>query len=187
MKSKYSVGIDMSKSDFKVCFVEISNDQSVKIKGSKTFLNTLKGFEGLKDWYTKHKKEDSPLVFVVEATGSYHEQLTWFLYKQKQEVSIVLPNRAKAYMISLGVKSKNDKVDAKGLAMMGAVQKLNIWNPISKHLYNLRQITRHLEDLQIIRTSLLNQKEQTVYAMYDLKTVGKSIGYFGQRVPVISE
>ncbi len=175
MKGKYSVGIDVSKGDFKVCFVEMANDQSVTIKGSKTFLNTLKGFEGFKDWYTKRKKEGFPLVFVVEATGSYHEQLAWFLYKNRQEVSIVLPNRAKAYMISLGLKSKNDKVDAKGLAMMGVVQKLTVWKPISKQLYNLRQLTRHLEDLQNIRTSLLNQLEQTVYAMYELKKVAKSI------------
>ena len=115
MGGKYSVGIDMSKGDFKVCFVEMASDQSVKIKGSKTFLNTLKGFEGFKEWYTKRIKEGFPLVFVVEATGSYHEQLAWFLYKNKQEVSIVLPNRAKAYMVSLGLKSKNDKVDRKSV------------------------------------------------------------------------
>ncbi len=175
MEGKYSIGIDISKGDFKACFVLISNDQSIKIKGSRTFPNTLKGFESFKEWYTKYQKEIIPTVFVLEATGSYHEQLAWFLYEYKQELSIVLPNRAKAFMISLGIKSKNDKVDAKGLATMGAVQKLTPWKPISKQLYNLRQITRHLEDLQIIRTSLLNQREQTVYAMYVLKTVFKSI------------
>lgn len=175
MEGKYSVGIDISKGDFKACFVLISNDQSIKTKGSRTFTNTLKGFESFKTWYTKYQKEHFSLVFVLEATGSYHEQLAWFLYKSKQVLSIVLPNRAKAYMVSLGLKSKNDKVDAKGLATMGAVQKLTSWNPISKQLYNLRQITRHLEDLQIIRTSLMNQKEQTVYAMYALKTVAESI------------
>lgn len=175
MKGKYSVGIDISKSDFKACFVIISPDQSIKTKGSRTFSNTLKGFESFNNWSAKFQKEDFPLIFVMEATGSYHEQLAWFLYRKKHQLSIVLPNRAKSYMISLGFKSKNDKVDAKGLANMGAVQKLKEWNPISKQLYNLRQITRHLEDLQIIRTSLLNQKEQTVYAMYNLKTVAKSI------------
>lgn len=175
MKGKYSVGIDISKNDFKACFVMFGSDQSIKVKSSRTFTNTLKGFESFKIWFTKHHKENIALIFVLEATGSYHEQLAWFLFRENQQVSIVLPNRSKAYMISLGMKSKNDKVDAKGLAQMGAVQKLKSWNPISKQLYNLRQITRHLEDLQIIRTSLLNQKEQTVHAMYNLKTVAKSI------------
>ena len=175
MKGKYSVGIDISKSDFKACFVIISSDQSIKVKGSRTFTNTLKGFESFNNWSAKFQKENLSLIFVMEATGSYHEQLAWFLYRKKHRLSIVLPNRAKSYMVSLGFKSKNDKVDAKGLANMGAVQKLKEWSPISKQLYNLRQITRHLEDLQIIRTSLLNQKEQTVFAMYELKTVAKSI------------
>lgn len=175
MEGKYSVGIDISKRDFKACFVIIDHEQTIKVKSSRTFSNTLKGFESFKIWYTKFQKEDLSLVFVVEATGSYHEQIAWFLFKEGQKVSVVLPNRAKAYINSLGLKSKNDKIDAKGLATMGAVQKLRIWNPSSKQLYNLRQLTRHLEDLQVIRTSLLNQKEQTKYAMYDLKTVVKSI------------
>lgn len=175
MNGKYSIGIDISKEDFKACFVVIKSDQTIKVKASRTFSNTLSGFKDFNKWYLKHQKEDFPLVFVLEATGSYHEQLSWFLYKEGQKLSVVLPNRAKAYMSSLGLKSKNDKVDAKGLATMGAVQKLRIWEPVSKHLYTLRQLTRHLEDLQIIRTSLMNQREQSRHAMYELNVVDRSI------------
>lgn len=172
---KYCIGIDMSKKDFKACFVVINDNQELKVKASRTFANTNHGWEQFKEWYEKHQNETLPVIFVVEATGSYHEQLAWFLHKDKQALSIVLPNRAKAYMISLGVKSKNDKVDAQALAKMGAVQKLNIWNPISEKIYGLRAMTRHLEDLQNIRTSLLNQNEQCEYALYEVKTVSSSI------------
>lgn len=171
---KYSIGIDISKKDFKACFVVSDNNQE-KVKATRTFTNTIKGLNQFKEWYSKHQKESLPSVFVVEATGTYHEQLAWFLHESKQEVSIVLPNRAKAYLISLGIKSKNDKVDAKGLAMMGAVQRLKIWNPISKAIYVLRSLTRHLEDLQKIRTALMNQNEQFNHAMYELKEVSKSL------------
>ncbi len=34
MEGTYSVRIDISKGDFKVCFVEMTNEQSVKVKGS---------------------------------------------------------------------------------------------------------------------------------------------------------
>jgi len=185
MKDKYSIGIDISKSDFKACFAMISSNQSITIKGSRTFSNTLKGFESFNNWSNKFQKGKRPLIFVMEATGSYHEHLAWFLYRKKHQISIVLPNRAKAYMVSLGFKSKNDKVDAKGLANMGAVQKLKEWSPISKHLYNLRQITRHLEDLQIIRTSLLSQKEQTV--SNTLKTIDKQIANCKKQIASIIE
>ena len=175
MDTVYSVGIDMSKKDFKACFMLFDDDNNGKVKASRAFANTINGFEHFKVWCNKQQKEALPVGFIMEATGSYHEQLAWFLYKDKQTVSVVLPNRAKAYMISLGLKSKNDKIDAKGLAHMGATQKLAVWNPISKQTYNLRQLTRHLEDLQKIRTSLINQTEQSAYAMYDLKTVANSI------------
>lgn len=175
MHTKYSVGVDMSKKNYKACVVALNDNQEIKVKASRTFPNTLHGFEHFKGWYSKHLKEDIPVVFVMEATGSYHEQLTWFLHNEDQSVSIVLPNRAKAYMTSLGIKSKNDKVDARGLATMGAIQQLTPWQPISKQFYNLRSLTRHLEDLQNIRTSLKNQQEQCSYGMYEQKTVFKSL------------
>lgn len=175
MITYYSVGIDVSKSDFKACFVVINDQQQIRVKASRTFSNTVKGFESFQEWYFKHHKESLPLTFVMEATGSYHEQLAWFLHRDNQKLSVVLPNRSKAFMVSLGMKSKNDKVDAQGLAKMGVIQKLDLWNPISKKFYTLRALTRHLEDLQNIRTALLNQKEQCNHAMYDLKTITKSL------------
>lgn len=175
MDTKVSVGADISKKDFKACFVVFNDKQEVKVKSSRAFPNTPTGFEQFKGWYGKHLKEGLPVVFVMEATGSYHEHLAWFLHREGQSVNIVLPNRAKAYMISLGMKSKNDKADAKGLATMGAVQKLTSWQPISKHFYGLRSLTRHLEDLLIIRTSLMNQQGQCKYGMYEQKTVSKSL------------
>jgi transposase len=111
----------------------------------------------------------------VEATGIYHESLIWYLFQEDQSVSVVLPNRAKAYCTSIGIKSKNDKIDAKGLAMMGAGQKLTAWKPISKKIYTLRQLTRHLEDLQQIKTSLTNQREASIHSMYQNKKVNSSI------------
>ena len=55
----------------------------------------------------------------MESTGVYHEQIAWYLFQNDLAVSIVLPNKAKHYLKSLGHKSKNDKIDAKGLAQMG--------------------------------------------------------------------
>lgn len=78
-------------------------------------------------------------------------------------------------MQSLGLKSKNDRIDAKGLARMGAEQRLDPWQPVSEDLYVLRSLTRHLEHLQKTRTSLNNQLEAYQHGMYDLKEVTKGI------------
>ena len=65
----------------------------------------------------------------MEATGVYHEYLAWHLYEQNYLVHIILPLRAKRYMQSLGLKSKNDKIDAHGLADMAMQQN---WNRVSR-------------------------------------------------------
>lgn len=174
-KLKYSVGIDISKNDFKACFVTIDEGQNITIKSSGTFSNNQKGFSGFSKWARKHRKEDLPLFFLVEATGVYHEQLSWFLFNHDMNVSIILANRAKKYIQSMGIKSKNDKIDARGLAQMGAEKSLPLWVPISKSIYELRGLTRLHEDFQNQRTMLNNQLHGLGFTMYKMKEVEKSL------------
>jgi len=172
---KYSVGADMAKMEFKACLSVINDQQKVVIKSTGSFSNTAKGFEEFLQWVKKHKKEDLPLYFLMEATGVYHEQLAWFLYYKGFNVIIILPNKAKRYIQSLGVKSKNDKIDAKGLAQMCSEQSLPLWQPISKNIYKLRSLTRLHEDLNIQKTSTNNRLQALAFTMYDLKEVKKSL------------
>jgi transposase len=60
---------------------------------------------------------------VVEATSNISKRFARALAaarKNLPRVTIVNPARAKAYLISLGVRDKTDKVDAAGLALYGA-------------------------------------------------------------------
>ncbi|NLU40402.1 MAG: IS110 family transposase, partial [Bacteroidales bacterium] len=56
-------------------------------------------------------------------------------------VFVVVPNKARKYLQSLGHKSKNDKIDATGLACMCLQNKFEPWKPISKFYYELRLLT----------------------------------------------
>lgn len=154
---KYSLGIDSSKDENQVCLSVIGQSQKVTVKASKKFSNGLKGFYQLDQWIKKHHKLDIPLRIVLEASGVYHEQLAWFLNEKNYPVSIILPNKAKNYMKALGLKSKNDKIDAQGLSRMGAEQNLPLWQPCSKQLLSLKRLTRHYERLQNTKTSINNQ------------------------------
>lgn len=172
---KYSLGIDVSKDENQVCLSVIDNRQKVTIKGSRKFPNTLKGFEGLDHWITKHMKLDIPLFVALEATGIYHEQLLWFLYEKGYQVSVILPNKAKNYQKALGLKSKNDSIDAAGLARMGAEQSLSLWKPCSKQLLSLKMLTRHYERLQNLKNSLGNQLHALNHAYEAEKAVINSL------------
>jgi transposase len=58
-----------------------------------------------------------------------------------------------------GLKSKNDKIDAKGLSQMFAERAFRIWQPMGKFYYDLRTMTTHQQSLQEIKTMMMNQRE----------------------------
>jgi transposase len=155
---KYAVGIDVSKDSFHVCLSVIDTLQKVTIKSSRSFTNQSKGFQELASWVKSHRKEANiPLVYLMEATGVYHENLAWFLHHLGCHITITLPKKAKYYFKSLGQKSKNDTIDAKGLAQMAAEQNLEAWQPTSPQIEELKALTRHHSNLQEQKTVYNNQ------------------------------
>ena len=162
---KYCIGIDVDKTTFKVCLMLRGSDLQKKVKGSKTFFNNMEGFKSFMKWLSNHLKlEGIAESYVMEATGVYHEQLAYFLDGNNKEVHIVLPLKSKRYLQSLGQRSKTDKADARGLAMMGCEQELDIWEPPSSQLLKLRSVTRQIEALKNHKTSFMNQLEGASHA-----------------------
>ena len=188
---KYSVGLDVSKDDFHACIMLMDDQQQTSIKASHSFANSQEGFKALLQWTAKHCKLPVPVLYIMEATGIYYEALAWHLYQQKCSVAVVLPNKARSYMQSRGLKSKNDKIDSKGLAQMGAEQKLRLWEPLSSSLYALRSLTRQHENLTQLRTAALNQLhafERSPFASKQvLKQLKKMIGFYEKEMEQIKD
>lgn len=173
---KYSLGIDISMKMFHVCLSVIDNRQQIKVKASRKFNNSAAGFKELYVWIQKHyKQQDIPLHIIMEATGVYYEQCAMYLHKKGFTVIVVLPNKAKKYLQATGLKSKNDKIDAKGLAQMGAEKKLEPWQPMDDFYYTLRSLTRHHESLQNLKTNINNQLHADNTGVYANKQVGKQL------------
>jgi len=173
---KYSVGIDISKDEMDVCFKSLLMGQETKIKGTRKFPNTKKGFDQIVSWIDKrHKDKTISLVVVVEATGVYHENVSHYLHGSGYRVSIVLPNQSNSYMKSLGIKSKTDPIDSKALAQMGAERKLHIWEPPNAELMELRSLTRHKNNLQKMKTELKNRLHAQQHSAQPGKLVVKQL------------
>lgn len=168
---KYSVGFDVSKDDIKACILLTSDQQHATVKASRSFANRSEGFKALLRWVDQHCKLSLPVSCTMEATGIYYEALAWHLFQQGKAVAVVLPNKAKRYLQSLGLKSKNDKIDAKGLALMGAQQQLRLWQPLSPSLYGLRLLTRQHQNVTELRTASLNQLHALAHSPFESKDV----------------
>lgn len=173
---KYSVGLDVSSADIHACFSAIDLEQKVKVISSKVISNNIKGFEILTAWIEKNRKvKGLPLIIGMEATGIYHEECAYYLYDKMYAVCVVLPNYAKKFLQASGLKSKNDKIDAKGLAQMFAERSFRLWAPFGKFYYQLRGLTRQQESLQEIKTGIKNQLEAIKRAAFKNKDVIKQL------------
>lgn len=154
---KYSVGSDISKDKFDSCISAIDSTQHVKILATRTFKNNRDGFEAYLNWVNLKCKMELSIVHIMEATGIYYEKFAWHLHRSSKKLSVVLPNKSKKYMQSIGLKTKTDKIDAKGLSRMGAEQSFLLWEAPEARMVELRSITRQRENLQKTRTQLKNQ------------------------------
>jgi transposase len=172
---KWSLGIDVGAKSIRCSLCSIDSTQQVKVKASRKFNNTAAGLQELLLWIAKHyKDQQAPLSIAMEATGVYYERCALLLQKEGFRVSVILPTKAKRYLQALGLKSKNDKIDAEGLARMGAEQQLAQWSAASPHMYGLRLLTRQHEDLQKSITSFNNQLHAITHGMYRYEDIEKS-------------
>jgi len=163
---KYGIGVDIAAQKFDGCISVINEEQKTTILSTGSFENSSKGFMLMLKWVDKHCKEVLPTIFLMEATGIYYEHLAWFLYERDKSVVVILANKAKKYKESLGLKSKTDSIDAKGLAQMVCEQYLKPWKPTSKAIYQLRLHTRQVERISSHITQFKAQLHALEHCMY---------------------
>lgn len=169
--TKQHVGIDISKDDFKVCLMQrLANDQ-VRVKASRSFKNTLLGYQAFEKWVWSKMSTDLPVSYSLEATGVYHENLAYYLYEQKYSISVLLANTVKAYSKSLNIKTKTDKSDAKCIAQMGIERNLKPWQPISPQMRTIKQLTRERGKIQSHKIASNNQLHALAHAHLPNKDV----------------
>lgn len=187
--SKLVVGIDISMDDFHACIKLRTETDDIKIKGTRTFENTEKGFKECLSWALKQQKGNCSLRFIMEATGVYYENLAYFLYANDQRVSVVLANKIKNYVKSLNVKTKTDKVDSKVIAGFGIERKLEDWQPMSPVYKNLRDLCRELLSIKKEKQRAKSQLHALEKAHEKLDTILKlkreQINFFEKAIKLI--
>jgi len=98
---------------------------------------------------------------VLEATDSYHEMLAETVFNAYCKVSVVNPAYTKYFAQSLGLKTKNDRVDSTVLAKYALKMhtELNLWQPPSPVYRQLRSL---LSRQKALETDLKNIQQRTL-------------------------
>jgi len=139
---KIGIGIDIAKDDFHACLKILLDNGETVVKGSRTFSNNIKGFKELSEWVIKRKKDCNKVLFIMEATGVYYEDLAHYLNSESNNVSVVLPNKIKHFAKSLNIKSKTDKIDSNIISEIGIERNLETWEPMSPEYKELKDLCR---------------------------------------------
>jgi transposase len=154
---KQVVGIDVARKELVLSLGNMDQQASTHIYACKTFVNNEKGFTAMILWVKKHTDNDSPLRYVMEATGVYHEALAYFLSDRHYAVSIIMPNKVTNFFRTLEIKTVTDKSMSEAIALFGLEKKVDDWIQPKRVFRELRQVTRERDQLIAERTILKNQ------------------------------
>ncbi|MDA3893986.1 MAG: transposase [Salinivirgaceae bacterium] len=159
---KQVVGIDVGKDSFYACYKIQYEDNSIVIKGTKSFANTPVGLDQFYQWCTiRNKTPKIKPIYIMEATGVYYEELAYFLNNKKEKVSVQLAQKIKYFAKSCNLKTKTDKVDSKMIAQFGIEKNLqgtDIWTPPSKEFKIIRDLSREHTSLKQSLTAAKSQQ-----------------------------
>jgi len=100
-------------------------------------------------------------LVMMEATGKYHRQAHRDLHAHGFAVAIINPLRPRLFAEALGTLAKNDRIDAKMLAVMGESIAPKAVAPCSQTLEDLQELLRARQSAVDEATALGNQLGET--------------------------
>lgn len=154
---KQVVGIDVAMGELVCNFSYLTEDLNIKRKSTDVFKNKETGFVKLIKWAEKHAPSGIEVLFVMEATGVYHEKPAHWLHEKSKKVAIVLPNKISNYARTLDTKTVTDKTAAEAIAAFGLERNLDTWHPPREIFRKIKQLTREREQIVAERTVIKNQ------------------------------
>lgn len=161
------IGIDIAKKKFDVAICIENN----KFK-HKVFANNTQGFNDFYQWLMKF---DGKMLFVMEATNIYYEDLADFLHSKDLSVAVINPKTMPNFSKCLNLRNKTDKVDAKALAEFARIQsdRIRLYEPktkIERELLRKNRQLKHINNM-IVKEKIRIQTMKDEYCIAVSKNV----------------
>ena len=177
MCNKLFVGIDVSKAKLDVA---VLNDKGVYdcfvVANSKT------GYASL---LKRVSRQEGGAHFCVEATGSYHYGVGFFLLDHKQHVSVENPTLVKYFGLSVNSLQKTDKADAKLIARYVSERKPGLWKLNNPQMRELLFLSKRLDDLNMMSTQERNRLENDQLPKLIVKGINKNLKNFKDEMDLV--
>jgi transposase len=174
------LGIDVSKA--RLDAVLLREGQSAE---AAQFANSRPGFNRLRHFLKKRRVEQVHVC--LEATGSYGDELAWFLHEAGYSVSVVNPARIKAYADSRLSRNKTDAGDAALIADFCRTQQPDAWTPPTPEQRELQALVRHWENLTHMRQQEVNRRQAGIPSPTVLQTLDAHIAFLDQQLTELQQ
>ncbi len=158
----FFVGIDVSSVKHDCCIL----DGSRKMIRSFMILNSREGFSALSATLIELAAPED-IKIGLEATGIYGDNLARFLRRKGFNVCTINPLLCKKHQSATTLrKTKNDRSDAKNIALIVASEDLQPDQPLSYHIVELKSLSRARFLTVKDRSSLKNKVKRLVTVLF---------------------
>ena len=164
MKKLLSVGIDVSKDTLDVCLLSKDNSRNLQVTNNRKGMNSLK----------QKLQEIDSIPIVIEATGGYHYDITFFLQEKGFQVFVINPLITKRYLQSSIRKVKTDKADALILARIGVNEALSLYTETKLEVLRKKKVRLlhfYQKKSQEISTKISNSKNVGLFDSIELESL----------------
>jgi len=155
-------GFDVGKETFSASLDQISENGKAKITllPCRDFKRNPEGITKFFQWAEKFASEKE-LHIVMETTGCYSQQLTDWINQSHPEVNVTIENSRNihAFIESLNLPHKTDKLDAQAIARFGTERQPHPTNRPSKTILTIRELSRERTALIKARVELQNRQD----------------------------
>lgn len=164
------IGIDVAKKTFDAALVRPGQrfpQTQLREVPAETFRRDPDGVQRFVHWMGEQvaQEPDPPQARVVmEATGTYSVELTAWLCEACPMLAPAIenPERTNAFMNSMALRNRTDRLEARALAFYGAERRPAPYEPLTPEHRKLRELSRFRDSLIAEKTAETNRQEQWV-------------------------
>ena len=161
-KSSVWAGFDVGKASFSAALDAPSETSRAKITllPCREFKRTPEGVEQFFQW-VKQTIPEHDVRIVMETTGCYSQHLTGWINQLHPEVGVSIENARNihAFIQSLNLPHKTDKLDAQAIARFGTERQPKPTGRPSQTILTLRELSRERTALIKARVDLQNRRD----------------------------
>lgn len=178
--STHWVGADVAKSTFDAALVRREQhypDTPLREIPARTFERSFHGVQAFISWLDAQGVGDAGVRVVMEATGNYSTELAVWMLSQRQTLNpaIANPRHTSAFIKSMGVRNKTDRLEARALGFYGVERHPLAYEVPSPEQAELRALSRYRDTLVRQRTALKNQMKETCESTFVQKIQAKRL------------